>query len=149
MPWIIFSFVGLFLVFLIFYYVRTYLFGGNSSKPVSSAKSADLSKNDDIFYSHSKKAKHIDDQKFSASGLKYMRFVCIGSRCSNGLNNIVFDIADLKSVLDSTGSKFLRQKVVNGRYQITELFILVSSDFMDLFKQNKGGIKDEVIGLVN
>ena len=148
LPWIVFSLAGLFLVFLIFYYVRTYLFGGNSSKSVSSAKSADLSKND-IFYNHSKKAKHIDDQKFTASGLKYMRFVCIGSRCSNGLNNIIFDIADLKNVLDSTGSKFLRQKVVNGRYQITELFILVSSDFMDLFKQNKGGIKDEVIGIVN
>ncbi|SFV90758.1 hypothetical protein MNB_SV-4-1 [hydrothermal vent metagenome] len=150
LPWIFLSLLGLVVVVLIFYYVSHYMFGGNKSKVSSNMqKKLEITKNHEIFYQKHSPAKKVKVKSFSASGLKYLRFVCIGTRCSNSMNNIVFDLTDLKSVIDSTGSRFLRQRIVNSRLQITELTVLASFDFMDLFKQEERGIKDEVLSLTN
>ena len=125
-PWIIFSLVLLVAVVSFFYYFVSSSFGSPDSTN-EDIKKIDIGK---PTYIHkpkvvSKPVHNIDN----VAGLKYLSFVCYSGSCHNSDYAVNLSILDLDKLLKSTGSKFLRQKVVNKRLGIIEIFALVSDDF--------------------
>lgn len=144
-PWIIFSLVLLVAVVSFFYYFVSSSFGSPDSTN-EDIKKIDIGK---PTYIHkpkvvSKPVHNIDN----VAGLKYLSFVCYSGSCHNSDYAVNLSILDLDKLLKSTGSKFLRQKVVNKRLGIIEIFALVSDDFLDLFENSNQGVKDEILNVV-
>ena len=73
-------------------------------------------------------------------GLKYLKLNCFASICKNEKFDIDLNVDDLQSLLENTNSKFLRSVKVSDNFAV--VYLLVTSDFLDLFLGAKKNEKD-------
>jgi len=64
---------------------------------------------------------------------RYIGLTCIGTRCTNTSLKIKVELDHLKDLLKNTDSKFLSSSRLGSDF--TTVYLLVSSDFIELFKE--------------
>lgn len=140
LPWFIGSLVGLGVVIAIFDYIGSSMSTSVPDKKVHSSVNIVPTSHftNDIGSS----------SVFSYVDLKYVSLMCLGKYCKNYDYNIVLNIRDLKDLLKGTHSKFIRQDVVNPSLALSKVYLLVSSDFLELF-QNRSIDNEENFNLLS
>jgi len=121
----------IFLIILVFL-IQKYAFGNDEN-----TKNNDFTKTK---ITHFKKINDAVIQDKLKENMSYIKLQCIVNECSNIKNNIHLNIDDLEHLVKITDSEFLQYKKISANQ--AEVYLLVSGDFIQLFK----GAKNEKKG---
>lgn len=148
LPWLIGSFAGLILVVGIFYFVRKELFTPDSVEKKHVSKTVSSVKHNNVRSSSNHVSLHKNKQFVDMTDLHYISLICIKNMCSNVKEGVRVNIRDLKSLLEGTHSKLIRQDIVKSSLGLSKVYLLVSSSFLELFQSRSVNYENKDFSLI-
>ena len=145
LPWLIFSVFALILVLYIIYYVQDKFSHSdpdtNSSIPVHSVSTTPH-----------KSTRHTSPRSYSDidadfTGKRYLHLFCISTRCKNPDKSIKLNIDHLPQLLKATDSQYL-SSIKTGK-DMADVYLLVTADFINLFKERTHDKKNSGFSLIH
>jgi zona occludens toxin len=140
LPLIIFAVLGIALVVGIIMYLKS-SFGSSDTNDTESVSIESPAQASSKIIHPTRSSKIITTTNYDRK--RYIGLTCIGTDCTNSTLHIKVQLDHLKDLLKNTDSKFISSSRLGN--DLTNLYLLVSSDFIELFKErtneksNQGG----------
>jgi len=149
LPLLIFAFFALLLVFYIIYSVYSdFSSNGSDSSTVSEKKH--ITKNTPTAQAqtkHNKYKRHYSTSDSDFTGKRYIHLFCISTECRNRDKSIRLNIDHLPKLLKATDSQYL-SSIKTGK-DMAEVYLMVSADFINLFKERTHDKKNTGFSLID